>query len=76
MALARSTSADVTSGIIQGNVVGPVLFMLYINNLPSACPGCTIELFTDDARPNKVFRSLHDLMVLQSSLIALSAYAR
>ena len=51
---ARSTSADVTSGINQGSVVGPVLLVLYINDLPFACPGCTIELFADDAKPYKV----------------------
>ena len=73
---ARSTSVDVTSGVIQGSVIGPVLFVLYINDLPFACPGCTIELFADDAKPYKVIRSIHDLMVLQSSLTALCAYAR
>ena len=73
---ARSTSADVTSGVIQGSVVGLVLFVLYINDLPSACPGCTIELFADDAKLYKVIRSIHDRVVLQSSLTALCAYAR
>ena len=66
---ARSTSADVTSGVIQESIVGPVLFVLHINDLPSACPGCTIELFADDAKPYKVIRSIHDRVVLQLSLI-------
>ena len=73
---ARSTSADVTCGVIKGSVVGPVLFVLYINDLPSACPGYTIELFADDAEPYKVIRSIRDRVVLQSSLTALCAYAR
>ena len=73
---AHSTSADVTSSAIQGSVVGPVLFVLYINDLPSACPDCTIELFADDAKPYKVIRSIHDRMVLQSFRTALCTYAR
>ena len=72
----RSTTANVTSGVIQGSIVGPVLFVLYINDLLSACPGCTIELFADDAKPYKVIRSIHDCVVLQSSLTVLCAYAR
>lgn len=36
---ARSALANIISCVIQGNVVGLVLFVLYINDLTSAYPG-------------------------------------
>ena len=50
----RSSWADVTSGIPQGSVLGPMLFICYINDMPSSVQS-SIYLFADDA---KLYRNI------------------
>ena len=67
----RSSWADVTSGIPQGNVLGPMLFIIYINDMPSSVLS-SIYLFADDP---KLYRNMssndnpptlqHDLQQLE-----------
>mgnify|MGYP000403395009 CR=1 FL=1 len=46
--------AQVTSGIPQGSVLGPILFVIFINDMPSSITSIC-KLFADDA---KVYRSI------------------
>ena len=51
----NSTWKDVISGIPQGSVLGPILFIVYINSLPHVVIGSDVYLFADDV---KIFKSI------------------
>jgi hypothetical protein len=65
-----STSAQVLSGVPQGTVLGPLLFLLYVNDIPSYVSS-KIRLFADDGLLYREVKSPSDAASLQSDLDAL-----
>ena len=47
---AASDWVPVGSGVPQGSCVGPILFLLYVNDLPDYIQSSEIRLFADDAK--------------------------
>ena len=52
-------------------VLGPVLLLVYINNLPDSIYHSTLRLFADDCLLYKTIRSPHDAVDLQRDLYAI-----
>ena len=64
-----------SSGVPQGSVIGPLLFLIYINDLPSIFPPSLIcSLFADDAKISISFNNIHDRLILQNSLSLLNEW--
>ena len=69
----QSYEADVTSGVPQGSVLGPCLFLFYINDLPEGLTS-KVRLFADDTIVYLAVRSASDGEVLQRDLELLEAW--
>ena len=71
-----SSKAPVTSGVPQGTVVGPLLFLTYINDLPDVISHSQTRLFADDSLLYKEIHNSSDQTKLQADLTALEDWER
>lgn len=71
----KSDQLDVYSGVPQGSVLGPILFLVYVNDI-HACiePGVTLRLFADDCIIYTTVQTTEDQTKLNSSLANISAW--
>ena len=62
-----SNYVPVLSGVPQGSVLGPSLFLFYINDIPVGL-NSTIRLFADDTIAYLAVKSNHDCNTIQNDL--------
>lgn len=71
----NSSFTDVHSGVPQGSVLGPLLFLIYINDLPSVVSS-DIFLFADDCVIFREINTDRDINILQSDIVAISNWCK
>ncbi|MCP4585470.1 reverse transcriptase family protein, partial [Pseudoalteromonas sp.] len=66
---------DITSGVPQGSVLGPLFFILFINDLVELLPaGVTIKLYADDAKIYVIYKPGSWTPLLQQAISVLERW--
>ena len=65
----------VTSGVPQGSILGPLCFILYINDLPSYIRHSLLVIFADDTKCGRMIKTVDDCSLLQMDINAISNWS-
>ena len=66
---------NVKSGVPQGSVLGPLLFLLYVNNIPDTI-SCSLKLFADDVKIYSTIQHSSDIAHLQHNIDLLNCWSQ
>ena len=70
-----SNMLSVCSGVPQGRILGPLLFIMYINDIPNDINHSTSYFFADDGKCIKSIDQLTDFTLLQVDLSSFGSWS-
>ena len=71
----RSGDSEVISGVPQGSVLGPLLFLIHISDIDSGISHATLSSFADDTRVLMEIRRTEDRVNMQTDLNTIYSWA-
>lgn len=71
----RSDVFDIPSGVPQGSLLGPLIFILFINDVCDHLCSCKL-LYADDLKIYRIVKSVLDCCALQSDIDRLTSWCR
>ena len=71
----QSDESAMISGVPQGSILGPLLFLIYVNDIPGAIPSSSL-LFADDTKLYRPISDYRSFQQLQDDIIILEHWSK